>query len=61
MSQVRKEDRKGGKLEVLTEAKKLSVYTIQITSNEKVFDPKYKSKLTERVGKSTQARAIPIT
>ena len=38
-----------GKLEVCTKAKDLSAYTIQITSNEKIFLPQYQRSLTDGI------------
>ena len=43
---VPEEKRKPGKLEVIIKALDLATYTIQITSNEKVFDPKYRAAVT---------------
>lgn len=45
---VRKEDRKKGKFSLLTEVKKLTTHTIQITSNQKVFVPQY-SEVTGKI------------
>ncbi len=40
-------ERAKGKLEVIIKALDLATYTIQITSNEKVFDPKYRTAVTD--------------
>lgn len=39
--------RQKGKLEVIVKALDLATYTIQITSNEKTFDPKYRFAVTD--------------
>lgn len=44
---VRKEERSEGKLALSMLAKKHAVYVIQITSNEKIFNPKYSHAVTE--------------
>ena len=41
MSNVRKDERKEGKLELDILARNLAVYTIQITKNQNVFPPEY--------------------
>lgn len=46
---VRKEDRGHGKFEVLTSALKLATYTINITSNRKVFPAEYSSEIDKLV------------
>ncbi len=43
---VVEEKRKKGKLEVCIKALELATYTIQITANEKVFEPKYRAAVT---------------
>lgn len=40
-------ERNKGKLEVIIKALDLAAYTIQITANEKVFDPKYRAAVTD--------------
>lgn len=51
---VRKEDRGEGKFDVFVDAKKLSSYTIQIASNQKVFKPEYRTYLTDEIVKDAR-------
>jgi len=44
---VVEEKRRKGKLEVCIKALELASYTIQITANEKVFDPKFRAAVTD--------------
>ena len=44
---VPEEKRKPGKLEVIIKALDLATYTIQITANEKTFNPKYHAAVTD--------------
>lgn len=44
---VVEEKRRKGKLEVIIKALDLANYTIQITANEKVFDPKFRAAVTD--------------
>ena len=44
---VVEEKRRKGKLEVIIKALDLASYTIQITANEKVFDPKFRAAVTD--------------
>ena len=44
---VPEEKRKQGKLEVIVKALDLATYTIQITANEKTFDPKFRAAVTD--------------
>ena len=44
---VVEETRRKGKLEVIIKALDLANYTIQITANEKVFDPKFRAAVTD--------------
>ena len=41
------EKRRKGKLEVIIKALDLTNYTIQITANEKTFDPKFRAAITD--------------
>jgi hypothetical protein len=51
---VREEDRGEGKLDVLTEASKLTAYTIKIVSNQNVFKPEYKTYFTDDIIKDAR-------
>ena len=44
---VVEEKRRKGKLEVIIKTLELANYTIQITANEKVFDPKFRAAVTD--------------
>ncbi len=44
---VVEEKRKKGRLEVIIKTLDLANYTIQITANEKVFDPKFRAAVTD--------------
>lgn len=44
---VVEEKRRKGKLEVCIKALELASYTIQITANEKTFDPKFRAAVTD--------------
>ena len=44
---VKQGERRPGKLEVIIKSLDLATYTIQITANEKVFDPKYRAAVTD--------------
>lgn len=46
---VAEPQRAKGELEVSTKAKELAVYTLQITSNSKVFVPDFQTSLTNRI------------
>ena len=46
---VPKGDRREGKLKVLMDARELTVYTIRITKNPKVFDPAYNTAITNDI------------